>query len=332
MTGRKIYIVHPSKTEINFKIIKSKYKQISNNKLGYHHWNYHWNHYWNHHWDHHWKYYDYYDDDYYLYMKNNKKSESKSIIKKFKLGKEKKGYINGWKNIELKKLPLSYLNIKKVDLRNNCPEIYDQGELDSCTSNSVAFAFRYCNLIKNNDSTFNPSRLFIYYNEKQKENTNDSISTMIFNTLFSLIDIGVCDEIEWPYDITKSSEPPSDMCYESAKNHKIIKCKTVPQKLEYIKAMLIIGYPVIFGFKIYPGFESELTSSTGVLSMPEQDDPILGYHSGVIVGFNNNKGQFIVANSFGKEFGDNGYLYIPYQYILNPLLSSGFWCIQDVTI
>ena len=34
-------------------------------------------------------------------------------------------------------------NVKYVDLRDNCPPIYDQGKLGSCTANAIAAAFEY---------------------------------------------------------------------------------------------------------------------------------------------------------------------------------------------
>ncbi len=68
---------------------------------------------------------------------------------------------------------LDYLsNIKLVDLRSNCPEIYDQGKLGSCTANAIAAAFEYDAIIQNGkDNEFTPSRLYIYYNERLLEGT-----------------------------------------------------------------------------------------------------------------------------------------------------------------
>lgn len=95
--------------------------------------------------------------------------------------------------------------------------------------------------------------------------------------------------------------------------------------------MLILGYPVIFGYNIYTSFESEITSTTGMVLMPGANEDQLGQHCGVIIGYNNSKSIFIVANSFGPEHGDQGYLYIPYHYVLNPDLTSKYWVIEEVS-
>lgn len=117
-----------------------------------------------------------------------------------------------------------------------------------------------------------------------------------------------------------------------AKKHKITKCQSIIPTLSKLKSILINGNVVIFGFTVYSNFQSESTSSTGILTMPNTNDTILGAHSVVIVGYNDNKQHFIISNSFGKAWGDKGYFYMPYQYILNPNLCYEFWIIQEVSI
>jgi C1A family cysteine protease len=52
-----------------------------------------------------------------------------------------------------------------VDLRSECPPIYDQGQLGSCTGNGIAAAIEF-DQRKQRKKEFTPSRLFIYYNER----------------------------------------------------------------------------------------------------------------------------------------------------------------------
>ena len=63
----------------------------------------------------------------------------------------------------------------KVDLRDQCPDVYDQGQLGSCTANSIAGALEF-DQMKQKEQPFTPSRLFIYYNERVIEGTVDSDS------------------------------------------------------------------------------------------------------------------------------------------------------------
>ena len=113
---------------------------------------------------------------------------------------------------------------KIIDLRNNCPEIYNQGTLGSCTANALAFLFEFDEIIKKHkDKEFRPSRLFIYYNERNMENTIESdAGASIRDGIKSIHTIGVCDEKLWSYDIDKFKEKPPTLCYTQAQKYKSI--------------------------------------------------------------------------------------------------------------
>ena len=61
-----------------------------------------------------------------------------------------------------------------VDLRKQCPPVYDQGQLGSCTANAIAAAIEFDRL-KQKISDFMPSRLFIYYNERFLDHSRRSM-------------------------------------------------------------------------------------------------------------------------------------------------------------
>jgi hypothetical protein len=91
----------------------------------------------------------------------------------------------------------------KVDMRRQCPPVYDQGQLGSCTGNAIGAAFQF-DLRKQKLDDFVPSRLFIYYNEREIEGTVDSDSgAMIRDGMKSIAKVGVCSEDRWPYDIAR---------------------------------------------------------------------------------------------------------------------------------
>ena len=65
--------------------------------------------------------------------------------------------------------------------------------------------------------------------------------------------------------------------------------------------------------------------------MPDTNtESILGGHAVVAVGYDDSKECFIVRNSWGTNWGDAGYFYMPYAYLTNPELASDAWEITNV--
>jgi C1A family cysteine protease len=218
--------------------------------------------------------------------------------------------------------------IKQLDLRSKCPAVYDQGHLGSCTANAIGFCYHFDELKQNNQSSFIPSRLFIYYNERNMEgHTSDDSGAEIHDGVHSINTIGVCPEDNWPYDINKFSEKPADSCYELAKNHQSVSYQAVEQSIDQLRAAIISGFPVVFGFTVYESFESAEVTKTGMMPMPKEGEKILGGHAVALVGFDDTQKLFIVRNSWGENWGDKGYFYMPYDFIINPVYASDFWVI-----
>ena len=57
-----------------------------------------------------------------------------------------------------------------VDLRPQCPVVYDQADLGSCTANALGGLAEFL-MMKGGVTGYVPSRLFIYYNERAIEGT-----------------------------------------------------------------------------------------------------------------------------------------------------------------
>ncbi len=245
----------------------------------------------------------------------------------------------GWKKDKLDKNDIYHnflvenklYNIKLVDLRHQCPAVYDQGHLGSCTANAIAGAYHYDEIKQSEPNPFTPSRLFIYYNERKMEGTTDTDSgAEIRDGIKSINEVGVCSEDVWPYDITKFTVCPSESCYTDAKNHQSVEYKRVEQTLDQLKQCLVEGYPFVFGFEVYSSFESQEVASTGNMPIPKDDEQLLGGHAVCAVGFDDNKQVFIVRNSWGENWGDKGYFYMPYSYITNVSKCSDFWTVHRV--
>jgi C1A family cysteine protease len=218
-----------------------------------------------------------------------------------------------------------------LDLRDQCPkEIYDQGQLGSCTANAIGAAFEFL-LLKQPDADFMPSRLFIYYNERVIEGTVDTDSgAMIRDGIKTVSKQGVCPETDWPYDISTFTDRPPDRCYEEALKHQVRSYQRVPRVLNQMKGCLSSGYPFVFGFSVYESFESDEVAQTGVVPLPGPNEQLLGGHAVLAVGYDDADQRFLVRNSWGDGWGAGGYFTLPYTYLTQRALSSDFWSILEV--
>jgi C1A family cysteine protease len=225
-----------------------------------------------------------------------------------------------------------------VDLRAQCPkEVYDQGQLGSCTANAIAGAIEF-DMMKQGLDVFTPSRLFIYYNERVIEGTVGSdAGAEIRDGIKSVGAQGACHEGDlgegppaWPYDVSKFANKPPQSCYNEAKKHKAITYSSVTQNLADLKGCLAEGYPFVYGFTVYESFESQDVAQTGNVPMPAPGEQVIGGHAVLAVGFDDDDRQFIVRNSWGDGWGDGGYFYMPYAYLLDDNLADDFWTIRLV--
>jgi len=218
-----------------------------------------------------------------------------------------------------------------VDLRSECPPLYDQGQLGSCTANAIGGAIEF-DQRKQGTQEFVPSRLFIYYNERVIEGTvNQDSGAQIRDGIKSVATLGVPPETDWPYDISKFAQEPPPSAFADAKMDLVTVYARVAQNLVQMQGCLASGYPFVFGFTVYDSFESDAVAQTGNVPMPIPAENVLGGHAVVAVGYDNTKRVFIVRNSWGPEWGAKGYCYMPYEYLLTPSYSSDFWTIRSVS-
>jgi C1A family cysteine protease len=216
-----------------------------------------------------------------------------------------------------------------VDLRLDCPPIYQQGGIHSCTANAIAAAIQFDKLKQSHPETLRPSRLFIYYNERAIERSIGSDSgAQIRNGIKAVARHGVCHEGVWPYRQTKFREKPLRSCYTEARKHPAVMYRRIRRTLPEMKACLASGYPFVFGFTVYESFHSREVARTGRAPMPFKHEKIRGGHAVLAVGYREKQGRFIVRNSWGSKWGMAGYFTLPYDYFTNHYLSEDFWMIR----
>ena len=227
---------------------------------------------------------------------------------------------------------------KKHDLVRYIHHVYDQGGLDSCTSNVVCAAYGLelmrQSMEDNTFKYFDSSRLFLYYNSRLYDGTTDQNVGVSFRDVFKAMKkYGVCTESLWPYDERKFSKKPLSNCYKKGLGNSIVKYTRLEQDIDQFRACLKADYPFTVGFEVYSSFNDLDNDTIGLMPMPTENEILLespSLHAVLAVGYDDNTRCITILNSWGSSFGDNGYFYMPYDYILNTGRAYDFWKIEEV--
>jgi C1A family cysteine protease len=210
------------------------------------------------------------------------------------------------------------------------PPVYDQESLGSCTAQAAA-ALLQSTEIERGAKPLVPARLQIYWCTRDLQGTvaEDSGATLR-DTIKSVHKFGYCYEDLVPYKIANFKRPPSRQAMKVAQKKRVISYARVPQLLNALKEQLIRKNPIIFGFSVYESFEGKDVAKTGIVPLPERGESMLGGHAVALIGYDDEKGGFLVRNSWGKTWGDQGNCWMPYAFILSPDLAADFWTITAV--
>jgi C1A family cysteine protease len=222
----------------------------------------------------------------------------------------------------------------QIDLRPYMSAVEDQSATNSCAANATAGAYEY--LMKRlKGRAEDVSRLFIYYNARALDgDTTLDEGTYIRSCVKAAKKQGLCTESTWPFNPDQILERPAKVAYEEAQGFLLNPIpRQVRVSLQAMKNCLAEGFPFIFGLQLFGSFQK--AGSDGLVPMPDpENEQHDGGHAMLCVGYSEPDNVFIVRNSWGREWGEYGYCYIPYDYMTNPELNTDCWTLirkADVT-
>lgn len=221
------------------------------------------------------------------------------------------------------------VNPLPVDLRYDGIKVFDQKSLNSCVAHALAAAHQIVQQRKGID-LLEPSRLFIHHNcQRLTHQVNTKAPVMISTAFNALRTFGVCPEQAWRYHVLNTGIQPPDQCYAQALQHRTVVEKPLAQKLSELTGFLHTGRPFIFGFRVYDSYESSTVKKTGRVPLPDTTrEKHIDDHAVTALGYVN--GQILFQNSRGDGWGDEGFGYLPIDYLLNPALAMNFTGVVDV--
>ena len=235
---------------------------------------------------------------------------------------------------------------EKTDLRSWCSPVENQGKLGSCTANAAAGVVEYFER-KAFNNYVDVSRLFIYKTTRGLMKVTGDTGAYLRDTMGALVLFGAPPEKYWPYTDRSPNfdqEPPA-FVYSLADNYETVQyfCHDGPgapttkqEVLGSIKKYLAAGIPTMFGFYGFPSFDK--CDVPGGISYPGPNEKAEWGHAVVTVGYDDGihikntaynvetVGALLIRNSWGDGWGDKGYGWLPYDYVLNGI-AADFWSI-----
>jgi C1A family cysteine protease len=214
---------------------------------------------------------------------------------------------------------------QRVDISSLLPSIFDQGSLGSCTACSARYAVGALVQRQKNDGVWvGPSLELAPLGTYELELARDGVSgqdvgASLADCVAVLSDPGCISEADDPYDTGPGilSTQPTPAALANAAKCKLADSAPLDHDIDTVRALLAQGYPVQFAIRVFPSFEN---ASSGVVPMPGSNEQPIGGHALCFVGYDDIKQAFRFVNSWSAQWGDGGFGWLPYGYVVDDSL------------
>ena len=219
---------------------------------------------------------------------------------------------------------------KKVDLSQYLPPVGDQGQYGTCVAWAAGYNLKTAmegikfglTTSQLQSPTFQMSPKYLFTALPSSEKGADCNGTAFTNALNLMLKKGVATKQLVPYtELGNCAETNNNPAWdEEAKKHKIKNYRRIDASVVAIKRALANKMPVVIGCKLDDNFMQWNSEAVYQFSGPTTDVGIHSYHALCIVGYDNDKGPlgaFKVVNSWSNQWGDAGFIWVDYNFMVN---------------
>ena len=205
----------------------------------------------------------------------------------------------------------------RVDLRVTLPPVLDQGARGTCLAFAVTAAHERARNLQRGANE-NLSEEMLYWRCKRIDGDQRS-GTSFASASQALMDSGQPCEDVWPYDVfrddTDVSYNPPEGALDASPYYNATLTR-VSSTIQNMQSWLAREFAVALGIFLSRGFFEPVR---GIIPMPIPGEELMDRHAVLVVGYENDtvpgEGFLILRNSWGSDWGDGGYGYLPYAYI-----------------
>lgn len=168
---------------------------------------------------------------------------------------------------------------------------------------------------------------YLYQKCKEIDGIPNRQGTYIRVAMEVLKNKGVCEWQYWPYTENDIRSPESG----AEGNAHLYKIKSYVRLdgMSAIKHSLILNGPFVMGVPVFNSWFNESVRDNGIIPKPESDRSESG-HAICITGYDDNTQQFKFKNSWSIRWGEQGYGYLPYEYLNSSQTEA--WSALDASI
>ena len=177
---------------------------------------------------------------------------------------------------------------------------------------------------------FDGSWPFLYTMARQVLRWKGDSGGSVRATLQALKRFGLPPRTLWDYAPGRVDAEPSAFLYSFAREFQSLTYVRLDapgadggRTLEVLKAFLAAGFPVVMGFSVF-----DCLSTDAHVPFPSCFDSLLGGHTGVGAGYDDRVrihseiGAFRIRSSWGSDWGEAGYGWLPYRYVTDHLAAD----------